>query len=180
MKTMTLNKKIRAWAFSFALCSLLFVLFSCDHGELGGADKTDTYYPEDALFKERMDFLCGKWSSSYDDYRIRKLSDFDAEDKARAQVLFPTLDVDNPKTYSTQEIPPNSYYIVLFDDNAGGESWGFGFMGLTTTQAVKAGALALWDWYAQSTFLTARKTGGRLSSNILKGPIRCGFPKRRD
>ena len=130
MKTMTLNKKIRAWAFSFALCSLLFVLFSCDHGELGGADKTDTYYPEDALFKERMDFLCGKWSSSYDDYRIRKLSDFDAEDKARAQVLFPTLDVDNPKTYSPQEIPPNSYYIVLFDDNAGGESWGFGFMGL--------------------------------------------------
>jgi hypothetical protein len=130
MKTMAFNKKSRAWTFSFALCSLLFVLFSCDYGELGDADKTDTYYPTDAIFKERLDFLCGKWSSSYDDYRIRKWSDFNAEDKARAQVLFPALDVDNPKTYSAQEISPNSYYIVLFDDNIDGESWGYGFMGL--------------------------------------------------
>ena len=119
------NKKRSVLIFIIA-----FFLFSCDYGQLGGADKTETYYPTDALFKERMDFLCGNWSSSYDDYSIRKWSDFDAEDKARAQIHFPTLDVNDPKTYSAQEIPPNSYYVVLFDDNAGGESWGYGFMGL--------------------------------------------------
>jgi len=135
MKTMALNKKSRAWAFSFALCSLLFVLFSCDYGQLGGADQTDTYYPADALFEERMNFLCGVWYSYYaeerlDGYRIRKWSDFDTEDKARAQALFPELNVDNPKTYSAQELPQNSYYVILYDDTEGNESWGFNFMGL--------------------------------------------------
>jgi hypothetical protein len=145
MKTMALNKKSRAWAFSFALCSLLFVLFSCDYGQLGGADQTDTYYPTDALFEERMGFLCGNWYSYYagigrlDGYRIRKWSDFNDADRAQAQEQFPNLDIDNPRTYSAQEPPQNSYYIVLYDDTAygqedddseGNESWGFGFMGL--------------------------------------------------
>ena len=135
MKTMALNKKSRAWAFSFALCSLLFALCSCDHGQLGGADKTYTYYPTDTLFEERLDFLCGVWYSYYaeerlDGYRIRKWSDFDTEDKARARVLFPELNVDNPKTYSAQELPQNSYYVILYDDTEGNESWGFNFMGL--------------------------------------------------
>jgi len=127
-----MNNRNRIVLFFFAA---VFLLWSCDYGELGGADKTDTYYPQDALFKERMDFLCGNWYSYYaeerlDGYRIRKWSDFSAEDKAMAQEQFPNLNVDNPKTYSAQEIPPNSYYVVLFDDNAGGESWGYGFMGL--------------------------------------------------
>jgi len=121
-----------------------FLFWSCDYGQLGGADKTDTYYPTDALFEERLEFLCGTWYSYYaserlDGYRIRKWSDFDVEDKAKAQVLFPELDVDNLKTYSAHDFLPNSYYIVLYDDTVygqedddseGGESWGFGFMGL--------------------------------------------------
>jgi hypothetical protein len=109
------------------LFAAIFLFWSCDHGQLGDADKTDTYYPGDTLFEERLGFLCGTWSSSYDDYRIRKWSQFDAEDKAKAQALFPELDADNPKTYSAQELPSNnSHYIVLYDDTG----WGFGFMGL--------------------------------------------------
>jgi hypothetical protein len=122
-----------------------FLFWSCDHGQIGGADKTDTYYPADAIFKERLEFLCGVWYSHsagigrLDGYRIRKWSDFDAEDKAKAQVLFPELDADNPQTYSAQELPQNSYYVVLYDDtvysqddddSGGNESWGFSFMGL--------------------------------------------------
>jgi len=114
-----------------------FLFWSCDHGQLGGADRTDTYYPADAHFEERLQFLCGVWYShnpytneSMDGYRIRKWSDFNSTDKTRAQTLFPQLNVNAPKTYFTQELPPDSYYIVLFEDNAGGESWGYGFMGL--------------------------------------------------
>ena len=122
-----------------------FLFWSCDHGQLGGADRTDTYYPTDALFEERLEFLCGVWYSysagigRLDGYRIRKWSDFDAEDKTKAQALFPELDADAPKTYSTQEPSLNSYYVVLYDDTAygqdddgsgGNESWGFGYMGL--------------------------------------------------
>jgi hypothetical protein len=121
-----------------------FLFWSCDHGQLGGADKTDTYYPTDALFEERLEFFCGVWYSHYagerlDGYRIRKWSEFDDADKAKAQALFPEFNADNPKTYSTQEPSLNSYYVVLYDDTAygqdddglgGNESWGFGFMGL--------------------------------------------------
>ena len=124
-----------------------FLFWSCDYGQLGDADRTDTYYPQDALFKERMDFLCGTWYSHYagigrlDGYRIRKWSDFAAEDKAMAKVQFPNLNVDNPKTYSAGEPSQNSYYVVLYDDtvygqeddgSGGGESWSFGFMGLVS------------------------------------------------
>ena len=109
-----------------------FLFWSCDHGQIGGADKTDTYYPESTLFNERITFLCGVWYSHYDGYRIRKWGDFSAEDKARAQSLFSgiSLDADSPKTYSTQSSPKSGDYIVLFDDNTSGESWGFGYMGL--------------------------------------------------
>jgi hypothetical protein len=112
-----------------------FLFWSCDYGQLGDADRTDTYYPQDALFKERLDFLCGTWYSynieeRLDSYRIRKWSDFAAEDKAKAQAQFPNLNVDDPKTYSAGEPSQNSYYIVLYDDTEGNESWSFGFMGL--------------------------------------------------
>jgi hypothetical protein len=122
-----------------------FLFWSCDNGQLGGADRTDTYYPTDAQFEERLTFLCGTWYSYYagigrlDGYRIRKWSDFDDTDKAKARALFPQLDADNPKTYSAQEPPQNSYYVLLYDDTAygqgddgsgGNESWGFSYMGL--------------------------------------------------
>jgi hypothetical protein len=113
-----------------------FLFWSCDYGEVGDADKTDTYYPANPLFEERLGFLCGNWYSHYaeigrlDGYRIRKWSDFNAEDKTRAQGQFPSLDTDNPKTYSAGELPQNGYYVMLYDDAEGNESWGFGFMGL--------------------------------------------------
>jgi len=120
-----MNKKSSA---VFIILAAGFLFWSCDHGQIGGADKTETYYPDGALFRERMAFLSGVWYSyndgeRLDGYRIRKWSDFNAEDKARAQSIFSglSLDADNPK---------NGDYVVLFDDNTSGESWGFGYMGL--------------------------------------------------
>ncbi|MDR2701541.1 MAG: hypothetical protein LBB72_03835 [Spirochaetaceae bacterium] len=127
----------------FFLFPLLF--WSCDYGELGGADQTDTYFPGEAAFTERMDFLCGVWYSHdpgigrLDGYRIRKWSDFTAADKAKAQALFPELNVDNLQTCSEKKFPQNNDYVLLFDDTVYGqqdddssdtESWGFGFLGL--------------------------------------------------
>jgi hypothetical protein len=119
--------------------SVIFLFWSCDHGQLGGADRTDTYYPADALFEERLQFLCGVWYShnpysdeKMDGYRIRKWSDFNNTDKVRAEALFSGINFSagNPKTYSTQDYPQNGDYVVLFDDNPSGEPWGYGFMGL--------------------------------------------------
>jgi hypothetical protein len=140
--------------FLFPLFSFFFFLFSalfwsCDYGQLGGADQTETYYPEDDIFEERMNFLCGVWYSHdpgiglLDSYRIRKWSDLTATDKAKAQALFPEFDIDNPQTYPAKDegvkVPQNSDYILLFDDTVYGqqdddssdtESWGFSYMGL--------------------------------------------------
>jgi hypothetical protein len=121
-----------------------FLFCSCDYGRLGGADKTDTYYPGDGVFTERMDFFCGVWYSHdpyigrLDGYRIRKWSNFDDVDKAKAKTLFPGFTIDNPKTYSTQDSPQAGDYVLLYDDTAygqeedglgGNESWGSGYMG---------------------------------------------------
>jgi len=129
--------------------TLLFVLLSaissCDNGDLGGADKTVTYYPGDAVFTESMNFMCGVWYSHsagigrLDGYRIRKWNDLTAADKAKAQALFPGLDLDNPQTYSTKNVPQDSDYVLLFDDTVYGQeeddlesavNWGFCYMGL--------------------------------------------------
>jgi hypothetical protein len=115
-----MNKKRNAILIIFAAG---FLFWSCDHGQVGGADKTDTYYHTDVLFNERMAFLCGVWYSQYDGYRIRTWSGFNTEDKARARSLFPDLNLD-------ADDPKNGDYVILFDDNADGESWGFGYMGL--------------------------------------------------
>ncbi|MCL1931784.1 MAG: hypothetical protein FWF55_08205 [Treponema sp.] len=121
------------------LCAAGFLFWSCDHGQIGGADRTDAYYPTDALFEERLDFLCGVWYSynpnndaPMDGYRIREWGDFNADDQARAQALFPGINLSDgvPKTYSTQTLPQNGDYVVLFDDTAEGSSWGYGYMGL--------------------------------------------------
>ena len=130
--------------FIFILFVLSSLFWSCDYGDLGGADKTVTYYPGDAVFTERMNFLCGVWYSysagigRLDGYRIRKWSDLTAADKAKAQALFPELDVDNPQTYSSKKVPQDSDYILLFDDTVYGQeeddlesavNWGFCYMG---------------------------------------------------
>jgi hypothetical protein len=125
--------------------TLSFLFWSCDYGQLGGADKTGNYYPGNVVFTERMSFLSGVWYSRdsknklLDGYRIRKWSDLSDADKAKALSLFPGLSVDNPKTYSSKKVPQNNDYVLLFDDtlygqqeddSSGAESWGFGYMGL--------------------------------------------------
>ena len=144
----------------FVLCSLLFALFSCDYGQIGGADKTDYHFPGEAVFEERMDFLQGEWYARYagigrlDGYRIRKWSDFvtNDADKAKALEHFPDLasTLGNPRTYLEEE---NQYwpyredndYIVLYDDTAygqgedgvgGNEDWGFCYMGVVRAVTV--------------------------------------------
>ena len=124
------------------------LLWSCDlfnYGKLGGADQTGTYYPRDGVFEERMIFLSGVWYSRYagigrlDGYRIRKWSDFSAEDKKKALEHFPSLNVGSPETYYEKDFPQNSDYVLLYDDTAygqgedgsgGNEDWGFCYMGL--------------------------------------------------
>jgi hypothetical protein len=130
------------------ICSLLFtVLFSsCDYGQLGGADQIGTYYPGDAVFTERMNFMCGVWYSHYagigrlDGYRIRRWDSLTAADKAKAQSLFTGINISSPKTYSSKNVPQNGDYVLLYDDTVYGQSdddasatdgnWGFAYMGL--------------------------------------------------
>ena len=132
-------------------CLTLFIIncslfIGCDHGQLGGADRTDTYYPGDEIFNERFGFLCGLWYSEYagigllDSYRIRKWSELTENDKIKAQSLFPSMEINNPKTYATQDIPSDSdYYFFLYDDTVYGQeediaedyvNWGFCYMGV--------------------------------------------------
>jgi len=126
-----------------------FLFWSCNifyYGKLGGADQTSTYYPGEDVFTERMNFMCGVWYSHYagigrlDGYRIRKWGDLTAADKAKAQSLFTAININNPKTYSSKDIPQNGDYVLLYDDTVYGQSdddasaadgnWGFAYMGL--------------------------------------------------
>jgi len=130
------------------LCAAIFLFWSCDifsYGKIGGADLTDTYYPGDDVFTERMNFMCGVWYSHYagigrlDGYRIRKWRDLTAEDKAKATSLFSGINIISPMTY-TGNFPQYDNYILLYDDTVYGQSdddstptggsWGFSYMGL--------------------------------------------------
>jgi hypothetical protein len=140
---MTNRKKVVVLLFA-----IIFLFWSCDHGQLGGADVTDTYYPGDGMFDERLDFLSGLWNSNdpeiglLDSYRIRKWGDLTDKDKVKARALFSGLNIDepgNPKTWSTKDTPQDSDYILLFDDTVYGQgdadsgnnvNWGFCFMGV--------------------------------------------------
>jgi hypothetical protein len=128
------------------LCALSLIFWSCDHGQLGGADKTSTYFPGDGRFEERMSFLSGLWYSHYagigwlDSYRIRRWDNFTGEDKAKAQALFTAININNPRAYSTKDSPRDGDYVVLYDDtvygqqdgasSSGGANRGFVYMGL--------------------------------------------------
>jgi hypothetical protein len=134
---------IRILLFSFFIS--LFS-FGCDYGQLGDADQTGAYYPGDAVFTERMNFMCGVWYSHYagirrlDGYRIRRWGDLTAADKEKVLSLFPTLNIASPKTYSSKNVPQNGDYVLLYDDTVYGQSdddasatdgnWGFAYMGL--------------------------------------------------
>ena len=134
-----MNRKIIV----FLLFAIVFLFFSCDYGMLNDADKTNTYYPGSQVFEERLGFLSGLWYARYegigrlDSYRIRKWSDFTVAD--RAEILFPSLNVNDLKTYAAQAAPGNNDYIMLYDDTVYGQqddetggqaSWGFSYMGL--------------------------------------------------
>jgi len=136
----------KVFSLFIVICYLLFVISSCDYGNLGGADQTDTYLSGSAVFEERLNFLCGVWYSHYagigrlDGYRIRKWSELTAADKSKLQSLFSGLNIDNPKTYSTQDIPKNDDYILFYDDTVYGQqdddsdsangNWGFAYAGI--------------------------------------------------
>ena len=136
---MVFRKKILLLLFAAS-----FIFCSCNHGQLGGADKTSTCFPMDERFQERLEFLAGIWHSHYagigrlDGYRIRKWSNLTAEDRAKAQALFPALNIANPRTYKTLDTPKDSDYVILYDDSAygqqngtgSGENRGFVYMGL--------------------------------------------------
>jgi len=138
------NKRIKVFSLFIVTCYLLTVICSCDYGELGGADQTSSFYPGDAVFEERLNFLCGVWYSRYagigrlDGYRVRKWSDLTAADKIKMQTLFPSFNISSPKTYSTQDTPGNNDYILFYDDTVYGQqdderggqkTWGFGYIG---------------------------------------------------
>jgi hypothetical protein len=98
-----------------------FFICSCDHGQIGGADVTGTYYPGDEIFNERLGFLSGLWYSRsgsrlLDSYHIDKWSDLTTEDKEKAQYLFPSIDIDKLKTYATEDTPQDGDYVCLYDD----------------------------------------------------------------
>jgi hypothetical protein len=134
----------KSLALIFFIASFLF--WSCDYGEIGGADKAGTYYPGEAVFEERLDFMCGVWYSHYagigrlDGYRIRRWSDLTVKDKAKFQSLFPGVNVTNPRTYYEKDYPQGSDYVLFYDDTVYGQSdddasatdgnWGFAYMGL--------------------------------------------------
>jgi len=137
----------KSLVFIFLIAGFLF--WSCNifyYGKLGGADQTGTYYPGDAVFTERMNFMCGVWYSHYagigrlDGYRIRKWSDLTAKDKVKFQSLFPGVNVTNPRTYYEKDYPQSSDYVLFYDDTVYGQqdddsasadgNWGFAYFGL--------------------------------------------------
>jgi hypothetical protein len=104
-----------------------FLFHACDYGQLGGADQTGTSKPEETVFEERMAFMSGVWYSHYagigrlDSYRICRWSDFNADDRAKAQALFTGIDVDNLKTWGKKDSPKPGDYIFLYDSSIYGE-----------------------------------------------------------
>jgi hypothetical protein len=125
-----------------------FLVFSCDYGMLGGADKTETLLPQSPLFEQYLSSLEGVWYSHYagvgrlDGYRIGKAADFDGWGKERARMLFPAAGdfsrIDAIDTCTGATIR-NEEYLLLYDDTAYGqqddsapahESWGFAYLGV--------------------------------------------------
>ena len=133
-----------------AFLALACVLAACDlftYGQLGGADKTDTFSAGDPAFHETLNFMSGVWYSHYagigrlDGYRIMRWDDFmnDESSKARASLLFPDFKPNAAKTYGDGPQPGDDDYLVLYDDMVYGQaddadslqaSWGFAFAGI--------------------------------------------------
>jgi hypothetical protein len=129
----------------FAACAAVFSACSLyEYGEIGGADKTDTYTPGDALFESVLSGYAGIWYSRYagmgrlDSYRIGKVRDFTAWGREKAGALFPAANLDVITTYKGYTASLDDY-ILLYDDtvygqNDGGEGgnggWNFCYIGI--------------------------------------------------
>ncbi|MDR1030538.1 MAG: hypothetical protein LBL76_06655 [Treponema sp.] len=119
--------------YPLALLLLLFLGFafsSCElyrYGNLGGADNTVIYKPQDDVFEETLDFLDGVWYSHYpgmgrlDGYRIGRWQDFDTLiTKTGKAALFPGL--SPPYTTYTGDPITEKDYFVFYDDSVFGQS----------------------------------------------------------
>jgi hypothetical protein len=100
---------------------------SCEmfgYGKLGGADKTDTYYPGDDEFETLLSSLSGVWYSHYagigrlDGYRLGRWKDFDTLVPAAKLALFPDL---LRETYDTSGSADPNGYFVFYDDTVYGQ-----------------------------------------------------------
>ena len=134
------------WNIALIVLAAFFLFWSCDHGELGGADRTSTHVSgDDSVFEERMAFFDGAWYSGYpglgqlDGYLIRRWGDVTEEEKVRIRSVFPGINADNPRTYSSGRTPQDGEFVLLYDDTVfgqqgggseGQERWGFSYMGL--------------------------------------------------
>lgn len=133
---------IKPVLFTIIAAFTLGLVFSCDYGVLGGADKSGTLYPGHPLFEEILSAYSGVWYSHYagigrlDGYRIGKWDAFDEWGLNKAEMLFPGW---VNETYTSGAPAQNSDYILLYDDTVygqaddtkpGQESWGFGYMGV--------------------------------------------------
>ncbi|MDR0389091.1 MAG: hypothetical protein LBH73_03405 [Spirochaetaceae bacterium] len=125
-----------------------FIFGSCDlydYGQMGNADRTDTFYPGDAEFDSAMSSMSGVWYSHYasigrlDGFRIGTWEDFDDLVETTGKIaLFP--DVVTPyQTYTGSYTPLSTDYFVLFDDTVYGQTddtspaqggWGFSYCGI--------------------------------------------------
>jgi hypothetical protein len=113
--------------FVFIIFIIGFLFHACDYGQLGGSDQTGTSEPGNPAFEERMAFLNGVWYSHYagigrlDGYRILRWGDFNAADKAKAQAIYPGIDIGNLKTWDKKDSPKPDDYIFLYDGSVYGE-----------------------------------------------------------
>ncbi|MDR2518090.1 MAG: hypothetical protein LBD13_01565 [Spirochaetaceae bacterium] len=112
-----MKREIRKCA---ALAAAAFLAFSCGYGEVGGADKTDTY--TGARIAEILEPMTSVWYSHYakrklDGYRIGKWRDREALIPPEKQALFPGWDIGAPRFKTASSAPPQEEdYFIFYDD----------------------------------------------------------------
>jgi len=113
----------------FARAGFLFILLlfsACDYGNLGNADKTETFRPGDAVFVGRMNFFDGIWGSKFSDgYHIRRWGDLDGGDPTieKAGKLLPDMKDENPFTWDTKKNPGDDDFVLLYDGGEWDDEW---------------------------------------------------------
>jgi hypothetical protein len=108
---------------------LVASLAACElygYGKLGGADKTETFYPGEPAFESFLSSMSGVWYSRYagigrtDGFRIGKMRDFDSlVTESGKGALFPGM-ARPPATHDHYPFTANDYF-VLYNDTVYGE-----------------------------------------------------------